>query len=47
MSGGVRKKFQIANFTIPNNSCSVNYAPKLVLGLADVGVPHGVGAGPL
>ena len=32
----------MTNFTIPNNSCSMKYALKLVPGLADVGVPHGV-----
>ena len=33
-------------FTIPNNSCSMKYALKLVPGLADVGVLHGDGDGP-
>ena len=46
MSGEVRKKFQMTNFTMPNNSCSMKYALKLVPGLADVGVPHGVEDGP-
>ena len=46
MSGEVRKKFQITDFTMPNNSCSMKYAPKSVPGLADVGVPHGDGDGP-
>ena len=42
MSGGVRKKFQMTSFIMPNNSCSMKYALKSVPGLADVGVPHGV-----
>ena len=36
----------MTNFIIPNNSCSMKYALKSVLGLADVGVLHGVGDGP-
>ena len=36
----------MTNFTMPNNSCSMNYALKSVPGLADVGVPHGDGDGP-
>ena len=44
--GEVRKKFQMTNFTMPNNSCSMKYALKTVPGLADVGVLHGVGVGP-
>ena len=43
---GVRKKFQMPNFTMPSNSCSMKYALKPVPGLADVGVPHGDGDGP-
>ena len=43
---GVRKKFQMTNLTMPNNSCSKKYALKSVPGLADVGVPHGVEDGP-
>ena len=43
MSGGVRKKFQMTNFAMPNNSCFMKYALKSVPGLADVGVPHGDG----
>ena len=43
---GVRKKFQMTNFTVPNNSCSMKYALKSVPGLADVGVLHGAGDGP-
>ena len=46
MSGEVRKKFQMTNFTMPNNSCSMKYALKSVSGLADVGVPHGDEDGP-
>ena len=46
MVGGVRKKFQMTNLTMPNNSCSLKYALKSVPGLADVGVPHGDGDGP-
>ena len=37
----VRKKFQMTNFTMPNNISSMKYALKSVPGLADVGVPHG------
>ena len=43
---GVRKKFQMTNFTIPNNISFMKYALKSVPGLADVGVPHGDGDGP-
>ena len=39
-------KFQITNFTMPNNVSSMIYALKSVPGLADVGVPHGDGDGP-
>ena len=46
MSGGVSKKFQMTNFTMPNNISYMKYALKSVPGLADVGVPHGVGDGP-
>ena len=46
MSGGVRKKFQMANFTIPNNISSIKYALKSVPGLADAGVLHGDEDGP-
>ena len=42
MSGEVRKKFQMTNFTMPNNSHFMNYALKSVPGIADVGDPHGV-----
>ena len=47
MSGEVRKKFQMTNFTMPNNSSSMKYALKSVPGLADVEVPHGDGDGPV
>ena len=46
MSVEVRKKFQMTNFNLPNNSCSMKYALKSVPGLADVGVPHGDEDGP-
>ena len=42
----VRKKFQMTNFTMPNNISSMKYAQKSVPGLADVGVLHGAGNGP-
>ena len=38
----VTKKFQMTNFTMPNNSCSLKCAPKSVPGLADVEVLLGV-----
>ena len=41
-----QEKFQMTNFTMPNNSCSMKYALKSVSGLADVGVPQGIGDGP-
>ena len=44
---GVWKKCQITNFIMPNNVSSMNYALKLVPGLADAGVPHGDGDGPV
>ena len=44
---GVRKKFQMTNFTMPNNICAMKYALKSVSGLADVGVPHGDEDGPV
>ena len=47
MSGGVWKKFQMTNFTMPNNISSMKYALKSVPGLADVGVPHGDGDEPI
>ena len=43
---GVWKKFQLTNFTMPNNVFSMKCALQSVPGLADVGVPHGVGDGP-
>ena len=43
---GVCKKFQMTNFTMPNNISSMKYALKSVPGLADVGVTHGDGDGP-
>ena len=46
MSGGVRKKFQSTNLSMPNNLYYVMHALKSVPGLADVGVSHGVGDGP-
>ena len=42
----VRKKFQMTNFTMPNNIFSMKYSLNSVHGLADVGVPHGVEDGP-
>ena len=44
--GRVWKKFQMTNFIMPNNNCTMKYALKAVPGLADVGVPHGVEDGP-
>ena len=32
----------MSNFTLPNNSCSMKYAPKSVPGLADVEVLPGI-----
>ena len=43
---GVRKNFQMTNFTMPNNISFMEYALKSVPGLADVGDPHGDGDGP-
>ena len=43
--GRVWKKFQMTNFTMPNNSCSMKYALISVPGLADVGVPNEDGDG--
>ena len=40
------KKFQMTNFTMPNNFSFMKYAEKSVPGLADVRVPHGDGNGP-
>ena len=44
---GVWKKFQMTNFTLPNNMSSMKYAERSVPGRADVGVPHGEGDGPI
>ena len=45
---GVWKKFQMTNLIImPNNFSFKKYAENTVPGLADVGVPHGVGDGPV
>ena len=41
-----QEKFQMTNFTMPSNSCSMKYALRPVPGLADVGVPHGGEDGP-
>ena len=38
---GVRKKFQMTNFTMPNNISSMEYALKSVPGLHDVGGEDG------
>ena len=46
MSGGVRKKFQMTNLTMPNNLSFIGYHLESVPGLADVGVLHGDGDGP-
>ena len=46
MVGGVSKKFQMTNLTMPNDISSIKYALKTVPGLADVGVLHGDGDGP-
>ena len=46
MVGGVWKKFQMTNLTMPNNFSFMKYAEKSVPGLADVGVPHWDGDGP-
>ena len=43
----VQKKFQMTNFTMPNNFSSMKYSLKSVPGLADVGVHHGDGDGPI
>ena len=37
----VRKKFQMTNFTMPNNVSAIKNALKSVPGIADVGDPHG------
>ena len=43
---GARKKFQITNFTMPNNMSSMKYALKSVPGIADIGVPMEMGMAP-
>ena len=43
---GVWKKFQMTNFTLPNNIFSMKFSLKSVPGLADVGDSHGDGDGP-
>ena len=40
------KKFRVTNIIMPNKNCSIKFALKSVLGLADVGVHHGDGDGP-
>ena len=47
MSEEVMKKFQMTNFTMLNNISSMKYSLKSVPGLADVGVLHGDGDGPV
>ena len=37
----VWKKCHLTNFGMPNNVSFMKYALKSVLGLADVGIPHG------
>ena len=37
----------MTNLTMPNNISFMKYAEILVPGLADVGVPHGDGDGPI
>ena len=37
----------MTNFSIPNNFSFMKYAEKSIPGLADVGVPHGDGDGPI
>ena len=45
MSGGVWKRFQITNFTVPINISFTKDALKSVPGVADTGVPQGDGDG--
>ena len=47
MSGEVWEKFEMTKLTMVNNSCSMKYALKSVPGLADIGIPHGDGDGPI
>ena len=44
---GVWKQFQMTNLAVPNNFSFMKCAEKSVPGLADVGVPHGDGNGPV
>ena len=44
---GVSKKFQMTNLNMLNNISSMKYALKSVPCLADVGVTHGDGDGPV
>ena len=44
---GVRKKFHMTNFTIPNNISTMKYALKSVPGIADAGVLQGDGDDPI
>ena len=44
---GVRKKFHMTNFTIPNNISTIKYALKSVPSIADAGVLHWDGDGPI
>ena len=46
MYGVVWKKFEMANFDMPNNAFFMKYPLTSVPGLADVGVPHGIEDGP-
>ena len=46
MFGGVRKKFQMTDLTMPNNLSFMKDPLKSVPGLADVGVLHGDEDGP-
>ena len=46
MIGGISRKFQMTNLTLPNNIPSMKYSLKSVPGPADVGVPHRDGDGP-
>ena len=45
MVGWARKKFEMTNFTMPNNVSSMICALKSIPGFADVGVLHGDGYG--
>ena len=46
MSGGVNKNVSMTNLTMPNNILTMKFPLKSIPGLADVGVPHGVGDSP-